>query len=155
MSSWSAAAMAPFNHCFALSTAVSSESPCARLAAIADDKEHPVPWVFRVSIRGERSQVLPDCVTSRSELSLSYPMSALDQGPILRPTSKVFQPVTAFHSSLSAIESPVSLAASCKLGVTRSANGINVDFTASTACSANNRSPDVATITGSSTMLAA
>ena len=48
----SAAAIAALIHALALRTAVSMSSPFARPAAIADDNEQPVPWVFFVAMRG-------------------------------------------------------------------------------------------------------
>ena len=52
-------AMAALMKTLALRTAVSSDAPLASSAAIADDSEQPVPWVFAVAIRCAGSAMTP------------------------------------------------------------------------------------------------
>ena len=54
-----AAAIAVLIKFLALRTAVSSSAPLASSAAIADDSEQPVPWVFSVAIRAAFSAIVP------------------------------------------------------------------------------------------------
>ncbi len=55
--------MAPLIQVLALRAAVSMSAPLASSAAIAEDSEQPVPWVFLVAIRGAANASVPAALT--------------------------------------------------------------------------------------------
>ena len=126
-------------------------SPLARPAAIAEDSEHPVPWVFLVAMRGAASAMMPSPSNEIVDALAALPVAALDQHGAASHRQQ--PPALALRSRLSLVAtgSSSSAAASGRFGVISEARGMSSLRKPATASGASRRSPEVATITGSST----
>ena len=119
---------------------------------MADDKVQPVPWVWWLWMRGR----LKHCAGASGLSSQSAASSLSAQWPPLSNTaaaplfSKIC-PCANISFSSRAGAWPLKAASSLKLGVTTSASGSSWAHMAATVFSSAKPSPEVATITGSST----
>lgn len=103
-------------------TASAIGSPRARPAATAAERVQPVPWVFRVSIRGRESAQQPVGGHQVVDALATRRMAALHEygaGPLARRC----RPWATASFSLFAAGSSISVAVSGRFGVTRSASG--------------------------------
>ena len=124
--------------------------PWAMPAAMAEARVQPVPWVWRVSMRGfSNTCSAPSAVTRRSCTT------GPSRWPPLTNTAPAPSSINAAAarrmSSGPAMVSPVSAQASGTLGVSTAACGTMRAFRVETAPASSSASPPFATITGSTT----
>ena len=156
----------------ALRTACGSVSPSARWEAIAEESVQPVPCVFGLSIRGLVNQVaVPSGSTSTSLASLmpcppltstAQPKCSASVRPAVSISASVRMPSLSSRAdsvSSSDVRSCMACASSASVsgmfGVMTVASGNSRVVSAATASSSMSLAPEVATITGSSTMFRA
>ena len=111
----------------------------------------PVPCVFLVAMRAAAKRTVAVAVTRRSALSAAFAVAALHQHGLGARARAGARPGGPSRLRSSACGASSSAAASGRFGVTTSASGTSFVRIASTASGVSRRSPDVATITGSST----
>ena len=119
---------------------------------MALDRVQPVPWVLGFSMRRPSNQRKPLPSYSRSEASstLCPPLQSTAQ-----PQSPWMRAAASAISSLVRMVLPDRSSASGILGVMTAASGSSLRRRASMASSRSRREPEVATITGSTTMFLA
>src|SRR5580698_5474907 len=122
--------------------------PSARNDAIADASVQPVPWVWRLAMRGPGNRVTSEPSNSRSTglPGRCPPLTRIQRGPSeLSDSAARRMPVS------SVIRLPVSNSASSRLGVSTVASGSKCAFTASRVPADSRLSPCFETATGSTT----
>ncbi len=117
---------------------------------MADDSVQPVPWVLRVAMRGTASRVTDAPSNRKSVLTAPVPWPPLIS-TALAPSARIRSACACISVSSAAISVSSKAAASGRLGVTTRARPRSSRRSVAIASGASSLSPEVATITGSST----